>query len=204
MSSDKKTSKLAASNEHETLLAQVEAETRDEIEDIMNEIQQLQKNMDEAPKAKGKPQPKLKVVEESTSETALVVAAQETGEAEADLADFRGNESDASMEETLAAMKAEETGHGLLDEPATAEQESQFSDERTEEEFEMKKNGTAEAGEGCMSMSLQGSMTMKMKYEYEGQEVAISFVDGCLCVELSDGTEFKIPVARGGQSSKAA
>jgi hypothetical protein len=39
-------------------------------------------------------------------------------------------------------------------------------------------------------------MTLRLKYEYNGQDVTIRFVDQCLRVELSDGTEFKIPVAR--------
>ncbi len=52
------------------------------------------------------------------------------------------------------------------------------------------------ADSGCLTLSLQGSMTLKLKYEFEGQEVTLSFNDQFLRVELSDGTEFKIPVAR--------
>jgi hypothetical protein len=50
--------------------------------------------------------------------------------------------------------------------------------------------------EGSLSLTLSGSMTLRLKYEYNGQDVTIRFVDHCLRVELSDGTEFKIPVAR--------
>ncbi len=56
--------------------------------------------------------------------------------------------------------------------------------------------GEPSKSEGCLSMTLSGQMTLKLKYEFEGQEVTIGFVDQCLKVELSDGTEFKIPVKR--------
>ena len=54
-------------------------------------------------------------------------------------------------------------------------------------------SGSVEAG---LSMTLTGKMTLKLAYEYEGEQVSISFVDQALMVQLSDGTEFKIPVRR--------
>jgi hypothetical protein len=47
---------------------------------------------------------------------------------------------------------------------------------------------------GSLSMTLSGSMTLKLSYEYEGQEVSIGFADQYLQISLADGTEFKIPV----------
>lgn len=49
---------------------------------------------------------------------------------------------------------------------------------------------------GEMTMSLTGAMTLKLKYEFEGQEVTIAFADGTLKVSLADGSEFKIPLAQ--------
>ena len=52
-----------------------------------------------------------------------------------------------------------------------------------------------------MTLSMSGSMTLRLNYEIEGQVVTIGFMDQILTVELADGTEFKIPLRR---SSKAA
>ncbi|MGK5083286.1 hypothetical protein WDW37_08260 [Bdellovibrionota bacterium FG-1] len=57
----------------------------------------------------------------------------------------------------------------------------------------MKENTSSDAS---ISVKLSGTMTLKLSYEFEGQEVTVSFNDGALRVELSDGTEFKIPVRR--------
>ena len=51
-------------------------------------------------------------------------------------------------------------------------------------------------------MTLKGSMTLRLQYEFEGQEVTIGFTDGALRVTLADGTEFKVPV--GSRASRAA
>lgn len=64
-------------------------------------------------------------------------------------------------------------------------------------ELDFDTTAAGEASEGALTMTLQGNMKLKLKYEYEGQEVTIRFVDQALQVQLSDGTEFKIPVARG-------
>jgi hypothetical protein len=55
---------------------------------------------------------------------------------------------------------------------------------------------SADGATGSVSIKLAGTMTLKLSYEFEGQEVTVGFVDGALRVELSDGTEFKIPVRR--------
>jgi len=47
-----------------------------------------------------------------------------------------------------------------------------------------------------LTMSLTGSMTLRLKYEFAGQEVTVGFSDEFLKIELADGTEFKIPVGR--------
>ncbi len=49
---------------------------------------------------------------------------------------------------------------------------------------------------GSVDLTLSGHLGLRLRYEYEGQEVIIGFSDGSLHVEMSDGTEFKIPVRR--------
>jgi hypothetical protein len=59
-------------------------------------------------------------------------------------------------------------------------------------------SGTNSGGgsDGSLTLTLTGNMTLKLKYEFEGQEVMVSFADQALRVQMSDGTEFKVPVAR--------
>lgn len=66
------------------------------------------------------------------------------------------------------------------------------------------KNASVTSEEGTLSMTLTGSMTLKLKYEYEGQEVLVGFQDGSLCIQLADGAEFKIPVSRNRAQRRAA
>jgi hypothetical protein len=56
--------------------------------------------------------------------------------------------------------------------------------------------GAGSGSDGSLTLTLTGNMTLKLKYEFEGQEVMVSFADQALRVQMSDGTEFKVPVAR--------
>jgi hypothetical protein len=102
-----------------------ETGSRDEIEKIMNEIEELQHEMG---------------------------AVSDPG-------------NDSGMEEKLVSLKRHEL-------PAEA------------------------ATDGTLMMTLHGKMTLRLKYEIEGQEVTIGFGDNALRVQLSDGAEFKIPVGK--------
>jgi len=73
-----------------------------------------------------------------------------------------------------------------------------------EEESMSTKNTGMNAGDGCLSMTVTGNMTLKLKYDFNGQEVTIGFDDQALKVQLADGTEFKIPVRSMGKHLKAA
>lgn len=102
--------------------------------------------------------------------------------------EFReGAGSDGGMEEAIGGLKedAPASGASLLDAPTPLRAVAPAS-------------AGEESPEGSLSLTLSGSMTLRLKYEYNGQDVTIRFVDQCLRVELSDGTEFKIPVARTG------
>jgi hypothetical protein len=155
------------------------AEPKDEIDEIMNEIASLQKEMADVPADAPDMVQDLESPAEDLAEQIGVeeeVADQESPSADPppstlkseSIEDFRGSEDDASMEETLSALKM------------------------SEEDEEMSKLNSAE--EGSLTISLKGSMSLKLKYETEGREVTVAFEDRFLKVELSDGTEFKIPV----------
>jgi hypothetical protein len=90
------------------------------------------------------------------------------------------HELEASIEETLVGLKEEESNVT----PIAVKKQTDFEEESTASE------------EGCLSMTLSGQMTLKLKYSFEGQEVSIRFVDHCLKIELKDGTEFKVPIQR--------
>lgn len=161
----------------------------DDIENIMQEIESLQKEMNATDKPSGdKPAASLSLV------TAFRDGANEEPEPDhSDLEEFQGSAGDASIEETLADVKGEPSeGKSILDDVVADEEVTQMG---------AKKTGAALAavpseGDACCEMTLSGNMTLKLKYAYEGQEVSIGFVDGALRVELTDGTEFKIPVGR--------
>jgi hypothetical protein len=76
---------------------------------------------------------------------------------------------------------------------------SDSEDHAEEEEVPMSeapRRGRSSSGQPTVSVKLTGDMLLRLSYEFEGQEVLVSFADGSLRVELSDGTEFKIPVRR--------
>jgi hypothetical protein len=63
-------------------------------------------------------------------------------------------------------------------------------------EHDVEESAPAAATDGTMTMVLTGNMTLKLKYEFGGQEVSVKFGDQFLQLTLADGTEFKIPVGR--------
>jgi hypothetical protein len=184
-------------------------ETLAEIDQIMNEIEELQQDMDaaEAPVAKkAAPKPHLKSVPlEPTTQVATPPAEAPT-DAEDDMAEFRSGDADSpSMEETLGDLKDDEpSGPNLIDQ--AIEQNSDSVDSLEDESMNDAGNitETETASDATVSIALSGSMTLKLSYDFAGQEVTIGFVDGALRVELSDGTEFKIPMNRSGELRKTA
>lgn len=125
---------------------------------------------------------------------------------------------DSDMEATLSQLKGDDSGAGLLDSTvdsaldravaSTAASTIDNEKETTTEgagEMSMSNqsnsggnSGTNSSGnsDGSLTLTLTGNMTLKLKYEFEGQEVMVSFADQALSVKMSDGTEFKVPVAR--------
>jgi hypothetical protein len=185
-------------------LAQVEAESQSEIADILGEIETLQKEMadqaqtqlsvskpaDAAPALRAVPTPAPEAEPAAVAPVASVEGVE----------DFHGAADEPSLEETLGAMKGEEgNGQGLLDATLSDSPDDTAPEAVIGESFQEaveREEKAMESQEGSLTMTLTGNMTLKLRYEFEGQEVTIGFSDGALRVELSDGTEFKVPVAR--------
>jgi hypothetical protein len=125
-----------------------------------------------------------------------------------------GSSDEPGLEETLADIKSEVVSGGALDheeavteevveEPVTrtvtkrtapAVVAASYDSAETDEVDQAV--GSRQASDGTLSLTLTGNMALKLKYEYEGQDVIISFVDQTLCVQMTDGTEFRVPVGR--------
>ncbi len=121
-----------------------------------------------------------------------------------------GEAADAPMEEILAGIRERDESEG--EGPSVSQTEGGES-EMSEDDSSVipfrAQQGKAEQGstqgdEGCLTMTLSGQMRLKLRYEFAGQDITVGFNDGALHVELSDGTEFKIPVHRGASRKQAA
>jgi hypothetical protein len=161
-----------------------------EIDKILNEVEELRKEL--------------------TSETSGDVMAEfrepatPTGPVEAELtAETLSQNSTqtppgSDMEATLASLKGDGDVRTLFDEDPTGPTVSKPAPKpelKVVETTPVTVTGTRTDVPGELTMNLSGSMSLKLKYEYEGQEVFVSFVDGTLQVELADGSEIKIPLA---------
>lgn len=212
------------------------ADTKDEIEKIMNEIDELQKEMSsidavvalsDTENSASPPQEETQTVEESVPASSETVSENEGADL---MKDFHGSSEDASMEETLGDLKADEVpaGKSILDEPTVVEEpideeqpmanvKTTMADvtplrevkndhsQRWSTPTKIPSSSRAPA-DGKMTLTLSGSINLSLKYDYSGEEVTVGFEDEYLFVELSDGTEFKIPVGkrRSQGSSKSA
>jgi hypothetical protein len=235
-------------------VAEVEAETQDEIEQIMSEIEELQQEMSTAaasavaspaPRAaapapaaeQGAAPPKLRAVPVPEAEAeAPTPVAEAALDGEDVMSEFKGGEDGPGMEETLANLKQEENpGRSLIDDAIHASRTEASEDTGAETNFEATaeapgshadahegeimapttqnprydESATPSAAEdagGTLTMTLKGNMTLRLKYDFEGQEVVVAFSDHNLKIAMADGTEFKIPVGQGGkkQFRKAA
>lgn len=113
---------------------------------------------------------------------------------------------EAAAEETL-----EEEIQEIQSDPAEEEisASSQGDSEMTHEDSNLghlpikKKKSDAASADGSLTLTLTGNMTLKLNYAFEGQEVTVGFSDHALKVQLSDGTEFKIPVGRSSRAKAA-
>lgn len=112
-------------------------------------------------------------------------------------------ESDAPLEEMLVGLKSDTQENQLATVTPIYESKLETTGEVAMKSVSEPKSTTTEA-ESSLAIQLSGSMSVKLKYECDGQEVQISFAEQCLKVQFTDGTEFKIPVARGAKARQAA
>lgn len=180
---------------------------QDEIDQIMNEIEELRNDLEETGA-----EPELNTASHSEKvKLSIVPEAEAMAAVEEDiLAEFQqGGSPEMSMEETLGDLKEEDSGKpSLLDQAMqsneseeivaeTAENTDEEAAAESEVEGEFMANETDRDGgesDGTLTMTLTGNMALKLKYEMDGKEVAISFTNQTLKVTLENGTEFKIPL----------
>lgn len=102
-----------------------------------------------------------------------------------------------ALEEAVAAEEAEAVADTiddtLIEEPVQMHEAMQRRARGSSNDSTPSASGGAAPS---VQVQLSGDMQLRLSYEFEGQDVIVSFSDGALKVELSDGTEFKIPVRR--------
>ncbi len=168
----------------------------DEIDQIMDELDKLQEEMDTPASTdeKSSSEPELKVVPDADEALAEAGGINDDDDI---LGEFRGSSEDASMEDTVGELGAEETDSGLLGtEEVETPDESPVSVPSPVPAMRKSSRQSEKNSDGCLKMTLTGDIELKLNYEIGGQEVTIGFEDQCLQVKLSDGTEFKIPLKK--------
>ncbi len=222
-----------------TMTESAEANTQDEIDKIMSEIEELQGEMSTAAsapapssRAPATPVPPAKVAQNPPARTAEAAA---PAPASLDdglglFKDFSGEGDEPWLEETLAHLKSdpEIQGHGILDEaqeenlnatsiPEEAEEmvinseihdhsdvsETELSEAETDMESGLEpgmESGTemdemASSAVGMLSMGIKGKMSLKFDYA-SGNSLVIHFGTDSVSIEISDGTEFKVPIRK--------
>ncbi len=114
-------------------------------------------------------------------------------EADDFMAEFRNTTGEAPLEDTNKDISpAEVPFGGPLDEEAPVAKVTEIS------------KANSQAGDATLSMTLTGSMKLKLNYECGEQTVTISFGDDGLQLRTSDGAEFKIPTGKRTNQRKAA
>jgi hypothetical protein len=134
-------------------------------------------------------------------EIAEVEAMEDPSEELLDDAETEALDEAVAEAEKAAILAAAEAEAAVAEADAAAEalaQEEDLVDEEMEEVpmSEAPRRGRTPSHQPTVSMKLTGDMLLRLSYDFEGQEVVVGFSDGALRVQLSDGTEFKIPVRR--------
>jgi len=145
-------------------------------------------------------------VEEPSSDEEEVVTADEDILKEFQQAASAGDD-DGGMEEMLSDLKDDSpSGPNLIDQTLEAEAAAAVQEEPAalspaptqehSQDYPGETMANTSRNDGSLTLTLAGNMTLKLKYEFDGQEVTVSFADGSLKVQLADGTEFKVPVGK--------
>ena len=210
-----------------SLLDQAIADTESEM-DAVQEVETTSENIDDvvaavAAQIEDEPTPDSELAQSDSGTDAIEGFENDesaaVGEIDSEIDSEISNETseeNADFEQELAATQAEKSTEDVMDEfeSVDAHEESSngllnegssdgadYGSEVLNEETVMT-DGNHE--EGALTMQLTGEMNLKLKYEFDGQEVTIGFVDHQLRVTLSDGTEFRVPLNRASRHLKAA
>jgi hypothetical protein len=124
---------------------------------------------------------------------AVVEHEEEQGEAPEEIV-TEEEEISAEQDELLDEAETEALDEAVAEEEQAILEEVESAEQ--EEEVTMAETPRRGGNSSTVSLKLTGDMVLRLSYEFEGQDVRIGFSDGALRVELSDGTEFKIPVRR--------
>lgn len=187
---EKETVTSAQENQVQEILDEQKSESNEDIDEIMEELEQLEKEIGST------------VEEDSASEPTDEEVEKLVEEAANHLSDFHAEGEDASMEETLGGLGDEEfeNENSLLND--SVPESSNVVPIKNAESFgtstqvveESRKMSSGE--EGCLTLSLKGNMKLNLTYEASGKVVTVGFDDEHLTVTLTDGTEFRVPVKR--------
>ena len=128
------------------------------------------------------------LIDKAIEAEATAIEASAVGE----VANAGANGTEQNIDETISEI-IDESVDESIDE--TIEEPLQMH-ELTKRRASGNSNPSAATQVPTLNVQLSGDMKLKLIYEFEGQDVIVSFSDGALKVELSDGTEFKIPVRR--------
>ncbi len=195
----------------------------DELDKLQEEMDQNAESVSNAASSSEKkeepqlsvvPDPKSKKEEPAVDELDAEISAEMASDSDESILDeFRGSSDDASMEETVGDLEADTASDTLID-PVESKEEpstSSSSAKRTNLDFEEPKpphqrnspaprqssrSQIASNADGSLKLSLTGQMQLQIAYEQNGSEITINFENDCLHVQLTDGTEFKIPLKK--------
>lgn len=160
--------------------------------------------------------PVLQAVQTPSEQFSAQMSAQEN---EDGISSFRTNQSSAGegLDDTLGSVRTDElesaVGHSPLNTQYTEEEVESGDDDSNVVQMPASKrarstggqnrtSGRSEKGNGRLSMALQGTMELELAYESDGESVNLFFEEGFLVVELSNGTEFRVPLTAESKGSR--
>jgi hypothetical protein len=152
-----------------------------------------------APVATETARPALRAMTSADLEPTNVASTAEQEEEDV-MAEFRNAGGDSPLDET-----ATEVSPALVPFGGPLDQEEAPVMSNVSKIPSQTSGGNGSSGEDAsLSMTLTGSMKLKLNYEFGTQSVTISFGDDGFKVQLADGTEFKIPTGAARTQRKAA
>lgn len=143
--------------------------------------------------------------EEPWLQETLAQLTEDSTESESDRLIFKGEDKNPASEETDLVS---EFDHALEVEREVARElrEAQENSENVEslEEHRLARSRplNTTGSDGNLSMTIQGNITLKLGHESGDEEIVLSFQEDSILIQLTDGTEFKIPARKKGPKSE--